>query len=142
MLTLTGSELLVIYPLPASANFEATPDGLPVLTPEIVTINEVVIAGGGGYADQQIINSGTAATQLVVNAFIGFNSAALAPKTLTIPTSAGNLGKITISDLAGTAERYPITPVPVSGTILDNPTVSSNYGSITLLDSQAGWVSI
>lgn len=142
MYTVTGSELVVIYPIPNLTPYEATPDGFPVVSPLIIPLNQLAINGGGGYLTQQIINSGATATASAVNAFIGFQSAFASTKTVNIPSSSGSLGIITISDLIGTAYDYPITPVPVSGVIINDPQVYTNFGSITLLDTNAGWISI
>lgn len=97
--------------------------------------------GGSGISSQQIVSSGSSATA-ICGQFVGFNSASGVAKTVTIPTPAGSLCIIVISDLFGDAFTNNITPVPVSGTIFGSPSVYTAHGSITLLDTSAGWVSI
>lgn len=140
----TGNELVVIYPLQGQGNYEATPEGFPVLSTQIVPLNELGIGAGGGYSQQSFVVAGTTAAATSINLFIGWSSAATAPKTQTIPASVGSLGIITVSDLAGTAYTYPITLVPASGPpIIGNQNqVYTNFATLTLLDTEAGWVAI
>lgn len=142
--TLTGSELIVVYPIAPLTPYEATPDGFPVVSPEIVTLTELVGAGGGGYSSQLIVNSGVTATTDVTGIFIGWNSADTAEKTQVIPASIGSLRVITVSDLAGTAGTYPITIVPASGPpiIGNQDQVYINFMTASWIDTEAGWVAI
>ena len=97
--------------------------------------------GGGGVTFQEFVATGASHTTTRVNTFVGWNSSTASGKTQTIPTSAGSLGIIIISDLAGTAGQYPITVAPQTGSITGVNEVYTNYGSITLLDTTDGWVS-
>lgn len=100
-------------------------------------------SGGGGYSQQKIVASGSSDSTAFTGIFIGWNSSSGSPKTQTIPASTGSLEIITISDLLGDAYTNPITAVPASGSIIGaQNSIYTNYGSITLLDTSAGWVSI
>lgn len=140
--TLTGNELLVLYLLPPDGNYETTPDGYPVLTPFITTVLELsaILNGGSGINSEVDVNSGTIATVLQKNVLVNWNSSTPGNKTLIIPQSTGTLGQIVIADIAGTAGTYPITPVPVVGSVLGNPQVYTNGSTMTLLDSSLGWI--
>ena len=91
---------------------------------------------------QQIVSSGSTYTSATSSTFIGWNSATTANKTTNIPASAGTLTQIIISDLYGTAGTYPISIVPASGSIIGTNSIYTNNSSITLLDTNNGWMSI
>jgi hypothetical protein len=98
---------------------------------------------GGTYAYEIDVPTGLTATVTKVGTLVLFNSASMGAKSVTIPTSTGSKGIITIKDYYGSAtSQYPIVPVPVTGTIKDNSQVYTPYGSITLYDSSVGWVGI
>lgn len=134
--TLNGTETLLVRGnqpngIPSGEQFQTT-------TADIANLG----GGGGGLTSQQIVTSGTTAAQASLNQFVGFKSATTGDKTVPVPTSTGSLGFIVISDLEGTAEMYPITAVPVSGSINGPDQVYTDLGSITLVDTAEGWSSI
>lgn len=107
------------------------------------SIADLASGAGSGIITQTIISSGTSHTVLSLNTFIGWNSATGNAKTVQIPPSSGSLGIIIINDLYGSAYTYAVTAVPASGPSIIGPnSVYTAYGSITLLDSSIGWVSI
>jgi hypothetical protein len=89
-----------------------------------------------------LISTGSSNTTTLYSALIAWNSATTSAKSQTIPTSIGSMQVIVVSDVIGTAYAYPITVAPVTGVIHGVNSVYTNYGSITLLDSPNGWVSI
>lgn len=99
--------------------------------------------GGGGYIFEEDVNSGTTNMTTQGSTIVLWNSASTAVKTNYIPVSSGSMQLITICDIAGTAYAYPITAVPLTGSIINGQNqVYTNLGSITLLDSSQGWVGI
>lgn len=131
----------MLTPLQSSvvrANFRAAYNDINAIWAAIVGVGS-----GSGITSQLIIASGSSGIA-TYNQFVGFKSASGAPKTLAIPPPGGTLAMIIIADLEGDADPNAITPVPTSGIIIGTPTPSvyTNYGSITLLDTNAGWVSI
>lgn len=107
-----------------------------------VTLDNVAIVGPiRTYLYERFVSSGTTDTAPNVNTFIGWQSATTGAKTQTIPASTGSKGIIIVNDMQGTAYNYPITIVPVSGSINGGQNqVYTNYGSLTLLDTSQGWV--
>lgn len=91
---------------------------------------------------QKIIDTGNSYTSAVAGIFVGWKSSSSSDKSLTIPASTGFSGTVIVSDLLGTAGTYPINVVPVSGAIIGLTSVYTDFGSITLLDTVAGWCSI
>ena len=106
-----------------------------------VTLGSIAGLNGGGYANEQIVASGTTATVAQVGTFVIVNSPAPGAKTITIPAPPGSKKVITIQDYAGTAYGNSITAVPVSGGINGLNQVYTNFGSISLYDSSVGWIS-
>jgi hypothetical protein len=111
------------------------------------TVNNLSITGtcvgcGGSIASQTVVSTGSSHTTSACNTFVGWNSASGLAKTENIPASTGSLCEITIADLFGDAGTNAITPVPAAGSILGSPTVYTSHGSITLLDTSAGWAGI
>jgi hypothetical protein len=111
------------------------------------TVNNLSITGtctgcGGSITSQTVVSTGSSHTTSACNTLIGWNSASGFPKTENIPTSTGSLCEITITDLFGDAGTNAITPVPATGSILGSPTVYTSHGSITLVDTSAGWAGI
>ena len=101
-------------------------------------------SGGGGVTTQTIITTGASGTAHL-NGFLGFNSSTNTAKTANIPAPTGTLNIIIIADLKGDASSHAITAVPASGTIIgDSPSsvINTNFGTITLIDTTIGWVSI
>lgn len=114
---------------------------------ELLTVDDIaayvdMTGGGGGYSTGMFVQSGTTGPTASLSQFIGWQSSTAAPKTQPIPTSIGSLRQITVSDLQGTAEQYPITLVPATGSIIGPNEVAGNYNSLTVLDTTQGWVSI
>lgn len=106
-----------------------------------VTLNPTP-APTGEITIQEFFTTGSTGALVSVGTFVGWASFFAGPKTQPIPASTGKLGVITISDIIGTAELYPITAVPVSGpAIIGVNQVYTEYGSITLRDTAFGWVS-
>jgi len=133
---LNGTEIVVFAENVGNAElFQAA--GVPVTTTQ-----DIANLANGALSVQVIVQSGTSYTTGTSGIFVGWNSATSGNKTTAIPESVGNLRTIIISDLAGTAYAHPITAVPVSGSIVGPASVYTDYGSITLLDTAAGWVSI
>lgn len=95
--------------------------------------------GGSGVTSDVIVITGTTGTASIVNTFIGFNSASVGNKIADIPASSGSLGTIIISDLFGNAYNNPIS---VNQAIIGVDTIYTDFGSLTLLDTSAGWVSL
>lgn len=112
---------------------------------EQVTTQQIADLGGaGGYLFEAVLTSGTTGTIAHVGTNFLCNSATIGAKTIAIPAPAGTKQIITITDTALTADLYPITPVPVSGTIINaaNAVVYTKGGSLTLYDSATlnAWV--
>lgn len=119
---------------------------------ELMTVNDILAyveengggggGGGGGYSTQAFVTTGTTGNLASLSQFVGWQSMASGAKTQPIPTSTGSLALITVMDLVGTAYADPITVVPQSGNIVGVNQVYTNYGSLTLLDTAAGWCSV
>ena len=100
------------------------------------------------YPTQRTVASGTTdagPASMANNCLVLWNSATGGAKTQTIPTSTGTGNKVTIVDVAGTAGAGNITTTPATGSINGAGTYSTgliytNFSSITLVDSSAGWV--
>lgn len=98
--------------------------------------------GGGGVTSEVFMESGSSLTTALFNIFVGCRSSTASDKIVNIPAATGSLQIIIIADLLGTADTYSITPVPASGTIIGSPVITEEYGSLTLLDTTAGWVPV
>lgn len=103
---------------------------------------QTIVPNSGAISSQHIVASGASYVSAISSVFIGWQSATTSNKSLTIPQSTGNLSQIVISDLQGTAYTYPITVTPSTGSIIGVNEIYTNYGSLTLFDTTAGWVSI
>lgn len=99
-------------------------------------------SGGGGVTNQEFVLAGTNHTTTSINTFVGWQSAAASAKTEFIPTSTGSLGIIVVSDLEGNSGTYALTVAPLSGSISGPNVINANNGSLTFLDTSAGWVTI
>lgn len=111
---------------------------------QLTTVQTIANLGknyGSGLEFQRIILAGSSDTAPMINTYVGWNSATASNKTSIIPQSTGSLGIIIISDLYGNAGQYGITAVPIVGDIIGLNEVYSDFGSINLLDTTAGWVS-
>ena len=135
-MSLTGTEIL--YVLGALSNGAPSGETEPVTTQQIANLS----SGGGAVLTQKTISSGSTDTETSGNMLILWNSATASNKTQTIPTSSGSMKTFIISDIYGTAGQYPITTSPVSGSIIGVNEVYTPCGSITLIDSTNGWVSV
>ena len=133
-MNLTGNELL--YVLGSLSN------GAPSGELELVSTQAIANLAGGAITLQTIYTTGSTGATAALDSFIGWNSPTTANKTQPIPTSTGSLAQIVISDIYGSAGTYPITATPISGVVVGVNQVYTAYGSITLLDTNAGWVSI
>lgn len=132
-----GNELVAVIGVTANSSQAAIT--------EYFTTQQIANLGGGGGGSvgaQKTVSTGSTDSTLVANLIILWNSSTASPKTQTIPTSTGSLKTIIIVDVAGTAELYPITAVPVSGSLISTADVYTNNGSITLIDTSLGWVSL
>ena len=74
------------------------------------------------------------------NCLILWNSATSGAKTSTIPTSAGTNNRLTIIDVAQTAQTNAITATPATGSITGNNQVYTLGGAQTWIDTSLGWV--
>ena len=111
---------------------------------QLTTVQTIANLGknyGSGLEFQRIILSGSSDTAPDTNTYVGWNSGTAANKTSVIPESTGSLNIMIISDLYGNAGTYTITAVPIIGSIIGLNEVYTDYGSINLLDTTAGWVS-
>ena len=100
-------------------------------------------SGGGGYIFEEDVSSGTVNMTATGATMVVWLSSDNAPKTNYIPTSTGSKQIITIVDGYGNAYTYPITAIPLTGSIVNVPNVVyTNGGSLTLYDSEVGWLSI
>jgi hypothetical protein len=95
--------------------------------------------GGSGIIHEVDVTSGTSGTASVINTILIFNSATAGAKTANIPASTGSLGIIIIFDMKGTAGTDNIG---VNRTVLGVNEVYTNFGSITLIDTSLGWLSV
>ncbi len=98
--------------------------------------------GGGGFIYEEDVNSGIINMTANVGTIALWNSPDAGSKTNYIPAATGSLQLITLVDVFGNAYTYNITPVPLAGSIVGNPAVYTNGGSITLLDTNSGWVEV
>lgn len=98
--------------------------------------------GGGGPTSTLVVNSGTTSAEAMLSQIVIFNSATVGNKTVPIPSSTGSNQFIWIFDFEGNAGTYPITAVPESGSITGVNEVYTNNGSIILLDTSVGWISV
>lgn len=112
-----------------------------------VRLSNTGVQGASGIfrLNERVVDSGSSNAVLLADGTIVvlWNSASNAAKTQTIPTSTGSLQQITIMDFYGDSESNPITIAPVSGdinNILPSVEISTQNGSITLLDTSLGWV--
>ena len=101
------------------------------------------LGNGTSFANQVFVESGTLGPSVTGGTFVGWMSPDAGPKTQPLPASTGSLQVITISDVYGNGGTYPITPLPPYGSVTGAvTTVYTDYGSMTLVDTNIGWCSI
>lgn len=99
--------------------------------------------GGGDVTTQVAITTGTTGPLAALNSIMKWESPDVGAKTQPIPAPTGSLAVIEIADYQGTAELYPITAVPASGSIIGGQgVIGTNFGSIRLRDTTEGWVNV
>jgi hypothetical protein len=119
-------------------------NGANVKTP----LRNVISSGGGGITSAVQIEAGATGATAAFNSINLWNSATASNKTQPIPTAIGSFAVIFIMDQyglnapAGGAYPYPITAVPLSGSVIGLNQVYTNGGSIMLIDTPFGWVSL
>jgi hypothetical protein len=102
-------------------------------------------SGGGFINSEMYVSSGLNGPAASLGMFVGWQSATVGSKTQLIPKSTGSRQVIVVADLQGTASNAaPITATPVSGPAVLNGqgVVYTPGGTMTLLDTAAGWVEI
>lgn len=101
--------------------------------------------GGGGFAEQVVIDSGLTGPIPAPNSILLWNSSDVGEKIQPLPPSTGSLASYTIVDVNGNASSLaPIMPTPISGLpiIGINPGVYTPFSTITLVDTILGYIYI
>lgn len=138
-MALTGNEIVFVIGL--------DPLGRPSGGSEQTTTGEIANLAGGGVSTEISVLSGTSSNVLLSNGncIVLWDSASLADKSQTIPTSTGSGQTIIVKDVYGNSETYPIIIAAVSGLIdraYSSVQISTANGWVTLKDTSLGWMII